>query len=70
MKQKITISGNNWNDIFKVPCVEAVYHIPIGGIFVVALRNNTSYEYAHIGDSLVQDENGKWQVEYKEGGCE
>lgn len=74
MKQKIIISGNNWNDILNLPCVEAVQknaEYETGRMYIEAVvrcfkDGERFYKAAIAGDALVEDDDGNWHIE--EGG--
>ena len=66
--EKIQV-GDNVTDIMKLPCVqsahkrsgkerEVAYYI----LEPSAMADSEHWQYAHPGEWLVQDENGKWHV--------
>lgn len=66
MKQRIKIEGKNINDLFALPCVRAINKTGDGSIKLKVKLASRNYEYATIGDWLVED-NGNWHIER---GCE
>lgn len=66
MKQRIKIEGKNINDLFSLPCVRAITKTGDGSIKLKVKLAARNYEYAAIGDWLVED-NGNWHIEK---GCE
>lgn len=74
MKQKIIISGNNWNDILNIPCVEAVQknaEYETGKMYIEAVvhcfKDGERFcKAAKAGDALVEDDDGNCHIE--EGG--
>lgn len=78
MKQSITITGVNINDIFKMECVKSAWKYE-GSIayvlyqsFVDSIEEARDEDYvlmmtvAFLGDTLVQLDNGKWTIKRKE----
>lgn len=71
MRQSITISGRNWNEIIALPCVSAIHKDNDDNI-AVSVRPNSIKDYdgeeggwykaAHIGDTLVEYADGKWEI--------
>lgn len=76
-KQRITITGKNINDIFNLPCVYRIDKDPDG---ILAWcrptmmidrhpeRESGMYMLAQVGDTLVEYDNGKWEVIRKQNG--
>lgn len=63
MKQAIGITGKNLNDIFALPCVRPIMKRDDGTfVFKVKLKPRT-YEIAHVGDTLVEMEDGTWLID-------
>lgn len=62
-KQAIEITGKNLNDLFALPCVRSIMKRDDGTfVFKVKLKPRT-YEYAHVGDTLVEMEDGTWLID-------
>lgn len=70
IKQKIKITGRNWNDIISLPCFRLLRHYPLTGDFDVLV--DTGY----ISDGVIKSHNllvakvGDTLVEYTDGGWE
>lgn len=67
--RRITITGNNWNDIIALPCVIEITKERILGkvrtlavLYWDSLLTDKVGCCAYIGDSIVQYENGKWGI--------
>lgn len=59
----IHFNGKNINDIFKLPCVQAVTEDRNGKPEVLLKREFTKGRLtAHVGDHICQYESGLWQV--------
>lgn len=57
IKQRIHISGRNWNDILNLPCVIAVWKEPYWHVLFDKL-----VEIALVGDDIVQYEDDSWGI--------
>lgn len=70
IKQQITISGVNWNDIVQLPCFLKLTHYSDKWVVTVQAdykdRGSAWYGVvtATIGDTLVEHSNGQWEVKY------
>lgn len=74
-KQRITINGNSWNDIIKLPCFDSLYRLDGGSLLLrtrVQFFNGKpipSYigqsTFTFVGDTLVEYDNGEWGLEQK-----
>lgn len=70
IKQQITISGVNWNDIVMLPCFQKLTHYGDKWTVTVKADYNANYEdmwygiTATIGDKLVEHGNGQWEVKF------
>lgn len=72
-KQRITISGNNWNDIIKLPCFRELHHyykrwkLVFNMRYIQGRKPRTYFEalyaVAYIGDTLIEYANGEWGLE-------
>lgn len=62
MKQRIKIEGKNINDLFALPCVRTITKTGDGSIKLKVKLAACHYEYATIGDWLIED-NGQWHIE-------
>lgn len=69
IKQSISITGKNWNDIINLPCFRELRHYNTWTLILKLDFVNgkpVSYEdewegvIANLGDVIVQYENGKW----------
>lgn len=62
---KIQFTGKNLNDVFGLPCVKAI--LKVDGKPVLVLWNYMMISslrcIAEIGDTLIQYDNGKWEVQ-------
>lgn len=61
---KIQFTGKNLNDVFGLPCVKAILKVdgkPVLVLMITAMVPR-SRNVAEIGDTLVQYEDGTWEV--------
>lgn len=70
MRQKIHFTGKNLNDVFFLPCVDAIVKEDSDETFLVLNTDCMSdkFSFVYIGEWLVEEDCGKWHVE--EGGEE
>ena len=59
MKQRITIPDKVTQSIFSLPCVHSIKKSTVWGIEYYIIDEG----FAHPGDSLIADKNGKWHLE-------
>lgn len=72
--QRITISGSHWDDIIALPCfLELNHYNPQWEVMVAAEyaegKKTTGPQcyLVHVGDDIVQYDDGKWGVVHKKG---
>ena len=64
-KRRITFTGKNLNDIFKLPCVQCIRKKEGKPLVVLAHSYLQTFRaVAHIGDTLVEYDNGLWEIEH------
>lgn len=64
-KRRITFTGKNLNDIFKLPCVECIRKKDGKPLAVLARSYLQTFRAVeHVGDMLVEYGNGLWQIEH------
>lgn len=73
IKQQISISGRNWNDIVQLSCFRAlkkvdVLYVLVGADYVDGQRLGYEDSYystrANIGDTLIEHADGSWEVRH------
>ena len=64
LRRKIKFEGKNLNDVFSLPCVKAIFKIDAKPVLVLLTTSvvDHSRTVVEIGDTLVQYEDGKWEV--------
>lgn len=64
LKRKIEFTGKNLNDVFNLPCVKAILKVDAKPVLVLYIMKvvSRSSKTAEIGDTLVQYEDGSWEV--------
>ena len=64
LKRKIKFEGKNLNDVFGLPCVKAIFKVEAKPVLVLMITAMVprSRNVAEIGDTLVQYEDGTWEV--------
>lgn len=65
MKQEITVSGKNLNNLFALPCVKMILKgvdDKDGEVLIVAKDSKNGLLYAIEGDKLVEEDDGHWKV--------
>ena len=63
--RRIKFTGKNLNDVFALPCVRKILKIinqPQLAIDPFMLLKKPTMNVAHIGDELVEYENGLWEI--------
>lgn len=70
MKQAITIPYRLSHTVFKLPCVASVGKSglddsPYYHLFAWDMADDNQPLYAFPGDTLIEDDNGKWRIERK-----
>lgn len=71
IKQKIEITGRNWNDIISLPCFRSLRRSPLAGGFDVMVDADYIFDgvikshnllIAKVGDTLVEYADGGWEL--------
>lgn len=64
LRRKIEFKGKNLNDMFGLPCVKAIFKIDTKPVLVLLTTSmvGRSRNIVEIGDTIVQYENGLWEV--------
>lgn len=71
IKQKIKITGRNWNDIISLPCFRSLHRSPLAGDFDVVVDTDYIFDgvirshnllIAEVGDTLVEYTDGGWEL--------
>ena len=64
LKRKIKFEGKNLNDMFGLPCVKAIFKVEAKPVLVLLTTSvvGRSRTVVEIGDTLVQYEDGTWEV--------
>lgn len=72
VKQRITVSGRNWNEYVKLPCFRSLNYDEKQYFLLLkvdwyngAPANMIHLRVAYIGDTLVEYVDGTWGVERK-----
>ena len=70
MKQTITLSDRISPTVFKLPCVASAHKSgldsrPYCHLLADMMADDDQPLFAHPGDTLIEDDNGKWRVERK-----
>lgn len=74
IKQQITITGRNWNDLLSLPCFRELKHYSTWTLVLHVdyidgkAASCDDYWYgviANLGDTIVQYDNGKWGLNRK-----
>ena len=63
--RRIKFTGKNLNDVFTLPCVKKIIKIVNKPQLVInsfMLVGNPLMDVAHIGDELVEYEDGRWEI--------
>lgn len=69
IKQEITITGKNWNDLINLPCFRELKHYSTWTLVLhvdyvngapVSCEDDQYGVIADFGDTIVQYDNGKW----------
>lgn len=66
MKQFIIVPSQVTPTFFNLPCIEGVYKDEDGMVrYLIRPRYTTNGDYmtAYPGDTLIEEDNGKWRVE-------
>lgn len=73
IKQKIQISGRNWNDIIRLSCFRELQHyadwtLRVSATYVDGIPVSGDDDWygiiAYIGDTLIEYETGGWEVKH------
>jgi hypothetical protein len=63
--RRIKFTGKNLNDVFALPCVKKIIKIVNKPQLVIdpfMLVGNPLLDATHIGDELVEYDNGQWEI--------
>ena len=63
--RRIKFTGKNLNDVFALPCVKKIIKVVNKPQLVIApfmIAGNPLMDVTHIGDELVEYENGQWEI--------
>ena len=63
--RRIKFTGKNLNDVFALPCVKKIIKIVNKPQLVInsfMLVGNPLMDVTHIGDELVEYEDGRWEI--------
>lgn len=66
MKQKITVPHQVTSTFFNLPCIDSAHKGPSGSVTYLLSPLHTvggDLRYANPGDTLIEEDNGKWRVE-------
>lgn len=71
IKQKIKITGRNWNDIISLPCFRSLHRSPLAGDFYVVVDADYIFDgvirshnqlIAKVDDTLMEYADGRWEL--------
>ena len=67
MKQSIIVPNQVTSPFFNLPCIEGAYKDEDNAVrcYLIKPRYTTNGDYmmAYPGDTLIEEDNGKWRVE-------
>lgn len=64
--RRIYVDGMHWDGLLALPCVRGIVKRTDQIIVAKVKLAPGTYRFACVGDALVEDENGNWQIEPKE----
>ena len=68
MKQEITVPNQVTTTFFNLPCIDSAHKEPSGSVTYLLSPRHTvggDWRYANPGDTLVEEDTGKWSVIHK-----
>lgn len=66
MKQIIIVPNQVTATFFNLPCIDSAHKVPSGSVTYLLSPLHTvggDLRYANPGDTLIEEDNGKWRVE-------